>query len=166
MPEIRKIKPGDNAIIASIIRKAMMEFGADPQTTVLGDPSLDSMYENYQAERAVYYIASLGGQVVGGCGIRQLAGMEENICELQRMFLLAEARGRKIGKQLLELCIDKAIEFGYDKIYLETLNQMTAARALYRQYGFREIDHPLGATGHGGCDIWMEMDLRNRKKKR
>ena len=159
MVEIRKIKPQDNEIIASIIRKVMTEFRANPETTVLGDATLPTMYENYEVTSAVYYIAVLEDKVIGGCGIKQLAGSDEPVCELQRMFILPEARGKKIGKQLLELCITKAKEFGYEKIYLESLVQMKAARALYEQYGFKKINHPLGSTGHGGCDIWMVKDL-------
>ena len=57
MIEIRKIKPEDNKIIASIIKEVMTEFGADPKTTVLGDSSIHTMYENYQTKNAIYYIA-------------------------------------------------------------------------------------------------------------
>ena len=159
MIEIRKIKPEDNKIIESIIKEVMTEFGADPKTTVLGDPSIHSMYENYQTKNAIYYVALSEDKIVGGCGIKKLDGTNENICELQRMFLLSEARGKKIGKQLLELCKNKAREFGYEKIYLESLKQMESARALYEKQGFSPIDHPLGNTAHGGCDIWMVLNL-------
>ena len=159
MVEIRKIQQLDNKYIAFVIRNVMTEFRADPETTVLGDTTLKTMYENYKVNKAVYYIAEVEGKIIGGCGIKQLAGSDESVCELQRMFILPEGRGKKIGKQLLELCITKAKEFGYEKIYLESLVQMKAARALYEQYGFKEINHPLGSTGHEGCDIWMIKEL-------
>ncbi len=159
MVEIRKIQPADNEAIGAIIKQVMTEFGADPKTTVLGDPSINSMYENYQVRNTVYYIAELNGRIVGGCGIKKLDGSEEGICELQRMFLLPEARGKKIGKRMLELCISKAEEFGYKKIYLESLTQMEAARMLYSKNGFKQIDSPMGKTGHGGCNVWMVLDL-------
>lgn len=155
MIEIRAIEARDNQSLAEVIRFVMTEFKADPDTTILGDPTLDHMYENYQTAKAAYYVAFSGQQLVGGCGIKALDGSTENICELQRLFLHPAARGKGIGRQLMELCLQKAAEFGYEEIYLETLQDMHAAQALYRQYGFRSVCQPKGNTGHGGCDVWM-----------
>lgn len=160
MIEIRAIQPGDNQPLAAVIRSVMAEFKADPATTILSDPTLDHMYENYQTAKAAYYVAFSGKQLAGGCGIKALDGSTENICELQRLFLHPAARGKGIGKQLMELCLQKAVEFGYEEIYLETLQDMQSAKALYQQYGFQAICQPKGNTGHGGCDVWMVKSLR------
>lgn len=157
---IREITPADNKAIASIVKEVMGgEFNADPKTTVIGDPSLNTMHENYQIPKAAYYVAEIDNKVVGGCGIKQLDGSKENICELQRMFLLQEARGKNIGKELLEKCISKAKEFGYKLMYLESLSNMKDAKKLYDKFGFKEIDTPMGNTGHGGCNVWMTLEL-------
>lgn len=165
MLKIREINKEDNPAIASVVRQVMTEYGADPKTTILGDPVLHTMFENYQKTRAAYFVAELDGKIVGGAGVTQLNGSKENVCELQRMFLLPEARGKKIGKQLLDLCIAKAKEFNYDSIYLESLNQMKDAKKLYDKSGFKEVSQPMGATGHGGCDVWMVLNLNRQKKK-
>lgn len=162
MIEIRAIQQQDNQPLASVIRTVMAEFKADPSTTILGDPTLDYMYENYQTERAAYYVAFSGNQLVGGCGIKALDGSIENICELQRLFLHPVARGKGIGQRLMQLCLQQAAAFGYDEIYLETLQDMHAAQALYQQYGFRSVCQPKGNTGHGGCDVWMVKSLWDR----
>lgn len=156
----REIEQRDNAAIAQIVRSAMIEFRANPKTTVLGDPSLNTMFENYRQPRAAFFIALMDEEVVGGSGIKQLDGTTENTCELQRMFLIPSARGKGIGKALMDRCVAKAREFGYEKIYLESLPQMTSAVALYRKYGFTEIPHPLGDTRHKGCSVWMIRELR------
>jgi putative acetyltransferase len=156
---IREIRKEDNAAIADIVREVMTEFGADPKTTVLGDPSLNTMFENYQEPRAAYYVLEEEDSIVGGAGIKQLDGSGENICELQRMFLLPAARGKGYGKALMSLCIDQARTYGYDQIYLESLKQMHSAIALYEKTGFRRINVPAGNTGHGGCDVYMIMDI-------
>lgn len=158
--QIRPIEPGDNAALAEIIRTVMTEFKADPKTTVLGDPTINTMFQNYQEERAAYFVAE-DDMILGGAGIRQLDGFSGNTCELQRMFLLPEARGKGIGKDLIELCIEKARDFKYDKVYLESLGQMASAIALYKSAGFKEIDKPLGNTGHGGCDVFMVLDINH-----
>jgi putative acetyltransferase len=155
----RKIQKNDNAVIKEIVTKVMTEFRADPETTVLGDPSLNTMFENYQEDRAVYYVAELNGSVVGGCGIRKLEGADESICELQRMFLLPQARGKGIGKQVMDLCIADAKKFNYKTVYLESLAQMQDAIALYLRSGFGLITEPLGNTGHGGCNVFMKLEL-------
>lgn len=156
---IRKIRPEDNVAIAAVVKEVMEEFNADPKTTVLGDPSLHTMYQNYQEPRAVYYVIEINGKVAGGCGVRKLDGGDENICELQRMFLLKETRGKGIGKELLQLCLSEAKGFGYKQMYLESLKQMTGAIALYESAGFKRLSEPLGNTGHGGCDVNMILDL-------
>lgn len=59
----------------------------------------------------------------------------------------------------MEYCLQKANEFAYEKIYLETLSQMKEAQQLYRQFGFEAIFNTLGNTGHCGCDVRMIKDL-------
>ncbi len=158
---VREIEPSDNQAIETIIRTVSIEFGSDPKTTILGDPCISNMYGNYVDARSVYFILVSDGTIFGGCGIKQLDGTDENICELQRMFLLPEARGLGLGRRLLEMCIEKAKDFEYDKIYLESLKPMKAAIALYKKLGFSELSNPLGYTGHSGCNVFMLLEFRN-----
>jgi putative acetyltransferase len=155
MYHIRPIRPEDDPFIARIILQVMSGYRADPHTTIAGDPSLHHMYQNYQEAKAAYFVAEEAGKILGGCGIRQLAGGDAHTCELQRMFLLPEARKRGIGKALMQLCLEKAQAFGYRQVYIETLEEMLAARSLYLRFGFREIEQRLGDTGHDGCNIKM-----------
>jgi putative acetyltransferase len=158
---LRKIEERDNEAIAAIVKNVMTEFKADPKTTILGDPRLMTMYQNYQDAGAAYYVAELNGKIIGGAGIKRLDGSEETdrVCELQRMFLLSEARGKGLGKALMVRCIEDAKKLGYRTIYLESLSNMHQALALYRSFGFKETDGPLGNTGHGGCDVNMTLDI-------
>ena len=75
------------------------------------------------------------------------------------MYISPTARGLKIGKQLLEICIDFAIKVGYKQCYLETFPHMYAAIKLYKQNDFYIINKALGSTGHTACDVWMLKDL-------
>ena len=156
---IREIRPEDDPVIAKIIRKVMSEFDADPKTTILGDPTLDRMYSNYQSPKSVYFIIEENDVIVGGCGIKHLDNSTENICELQRMFLLPESRGKGFGKSLIDMCIKKAKEFNYDEIYIETLSQMKRAISIYIITGFTELKDTKGNTGHSGCNVYMSMKL-------
>jgi putative acetyltransferase len=158
---IRPIEKRDEAILAAVVRKVMVEYNGDPKTTILGDPTLDTMYSNYQEQGASYYIAELAGKLVGGAGVRKLDGGEPGICELQRMFLLPEARGLGIGKTLMDKCLADAKKFGYKSVYIETLPHMDEARKLYEKSGFHYIENRMGNTGHVGCGIFMIKSMTN-----
>lgn len=153
--EIREIKQEDNADLFQVIETVMADFVTCGEGTILEDPTVKEMAACYEEDRAVYYVAFINDKLVGGCGIRQLEGAEKNYCELQRLFLLEESRGNGLGNQLMQLCMDKAIEHGYQYCYLETLGNMYAAQKLYQKWGFDFINHSIGNTGHGGCNVWM-----------
>lgn len=157
--KIRKIEASDNNVLKQIVIDAIQEFNGDPETTMAGDPLLNTMYENYQYPGSVYYVVEWHGRVAGGCGISHLDGTKEQICELQRMFLIKDARRHGIGQSLLDLCLADAARFGYKFVYLETLSQMTGAIALYRTNGFEIVPSPLGTTGHEGCNVFMKRPV-------
>jgi putative acetyltransferase len=156
---IREIREEDDAALFSIVEKVMTEFGASREGTVLGDPVIRHMSRSFAEKDAVYYVAEVNGEIAGGCGIKQLDGSSEKICELQRMFLLSNSRRLGIGKKLLDLCLEKAREFGYTHCYLESLPSMEAAYGLYKKAGFEDIPGPMGNTGHGSCTVWMLKKL-------
>ncbi|KAF1940552.1 acyl-CoA N-acyltransferase [Clathrospora elynae] len=60
-------------------------------------------------------------------------------CELKRLYLTPDARGRGVSKLLMDVALQKARELGYKEMLLDTLSSMTAARTLYTRYGFEEI---------------------------
>jgi putative acetyltransferase len=157
--KIRTIQPTDNPIIADIVRQAMIEFDAAEKGTIFADPTLDTMFQNYQTDKAKYFVAEWDGEVVGGAGIKQLDGTEELICELQRMFLKPETRGKGIGKALMEKCLSFAEDVNYSACYIETLPKMSSAVGMYRKFGFKELDGAMGNTGHFGCNYWMLKQL-------
>ena len=60
----------------------------------------------------------------------------------------------------MEQAVLSAIEFGYKKLYLESLPQFSKAVAMYEKQGFQNLNHPLGNSGHTTCDIWMIKELK------
>jgi ribosomal protein S18 acetylase RimI-like enzyme len=63
----------------------------------------------------------------------------EGICELKRMYIKPSYRGLKIGQTLLEMLCSRALENGYTKMRLDTLDTMLPAIGLYKKHGFYEI---------------------------
>ena len=156
---IREISKTDNAALGEIIRSVLMEYDAHHGGTAFDDPELDHMFEAYQNEGSIYFVAEVNGSLVGGAGIKRLDGNLEGYCELQKMYLLPQTRGLGVGKTLMEKCLKFAKEAGYEHCYLETLGSMEGAQLLYRKFGFEVIDRPLGDTGHFGCNVWMLKKL-------
>ena len=127
--------------------------------TAYEDAATDLMFESYQKEKAVYFVIEKEGKIIGGAGISQLDNYDGNICEFQKMYFLPETRGLGLGTKLINACLKKAKEFGYEQCYLETMPYMTAAQALYKKNGFISLDKPVGNTGHYSCNVWMLKDL-------
>lgn len=157
--KIREIQLKDNQKIAKVIRKILIEFGVPKVGTAYADKILDTLYEAYDTENAIYYVIEKDGEIFGGAGIKQLDNYEGNVCELQKMYFLPKARGIGLGSRMMETCLQKAKEFGFEQCYLETLPYMEDARKLYRKAGFKDLDAPMGDTGHYSCNLWMLKNL-------
>lgn len=156
---IRKIQAEDNASVARIIREVMTEFGAVGDGFSIEDPEVDSMHEAYSSERAVFYVLEEDSKLVGCGGLAALDGGDGTICEIKKMYFMPEARGLGHGRILGEMLLVDASRFEFEKAYIETLESMVAAQSLYERLGFEQIDGPLGATGHHGCDKFYTKDL-------
>ncbi len=145
--------------MAKVIRQVLVDFGVPKVGTAYADKTLDTMYEVYQIPRAIYFIIELEGKVIGGGGFSQLENCKENICELQKMYFLPECRGLGLGNKMIDLCLEKAKEFRFEKCYLETMTYMKAAQGLYQKKGFEYLDGPIGNTGHYSCPVHMLKEL-------
>ena len=159
MPIIREIKKEDNANVARVVRKVLVDLGVPKVGTAYADKALDHMYENYDRPKATYFVVEEEGQIIGCAGVAQLDNYEGNVCELQKMYFLEEARGRGLGRKMIDICLDRAKEYGFEKCYLETMPYMKDAQMLYKKSGFEYIDAPMGDTGHFSCPVWMLKSL-------
>jgi putative acetyltransferase len=156
---IREITPKDDKQIAVVIRSVLIEFGVPKVGTAYADKVLDCMSETYDIPTSAYFVVENNGRIIGGAGIAQLDNFDGNVCELQKMYFLPEARGIGLGRQMMEICLNKAKSVGFEKCYLETLPYMEDARKLYAKVGFKALDSRLGDTGHYSCNLWMIKDL-------
>ncbi len=156
---IREIQQGDNKEIANVIHQVFISDKYPKTGTAFADSQLDSMFEAYDKPKAIYFVVEDNGKIIGGAGVSQLDNSEENICELQKMYFLQEARGKGIGFEMIQKCLQKAKDFGYEKCYLETLPEMLSAQKLYMKVGFEYLCAPLGGTGHTSCPVWMLKSL-------
>lgn len=156
---IRPIEQKDNAALAVIIRTSLAEFGANKPGTVYFDPTTDALYELFQTKGSYYFVAEENGKLLGGGGIFPTENLPAGTCELVKMYLNKEARGKGLGKLLIERCLDWAKQNGYTQVYLETMPELKQALKVYELFGFEYLNGPLGNSGHFGCDRWMLKKL-------
>src|ERR1700689_4400956 len=100
--EFRLIQKEDNETIAAIIRSVLAEFKANKPGTVYYDPTTDDLFNLFSKPLCEYWILEVNGKIVGGSGVYPTEGLPEGCCELVKLYLLPEARGKGYGKQLIE----------------------------------------------------------------
>jgi putative acetyltransferase len=155
----RPIRKDDNAAVAHIVKSTLAEFGANHPNTVYYDPSTDHLFEVFQTERSFYQVAEIDGKLVGGAGIYPTEGLPEGTCELVKMYLLPEARGKGLGRSLIEKSIAAAQSLGYNHIYLESMPELKQALKMYEKFGWKYLSGPMGNSGHTGCSLWMLREV-------
>jgi putative acetyltransferase len=158
---LRTIQAADNAILAKIIRKSLEEFNANKPGTVYFDATTDNLSAVFAADKSIYFVAAENNMILGGAGIYPTENLPEDTCELVKLYLAPAARGKGIGKLLMQQCFTAAKELGYKKMYLETMPELNIAVPLYEKMGFTYLYAPQGNSGHSGCDIWMIKDLED-----
>ena len=156
---LRLLQKEDNPVIAAIIRSVLTEFNANKPGTVYYDPTTDDLYSVFSKPCSEYWILELDGKIVGGSGIYPTEGLPDGCCELVKLYLLPEARGKGLGKQLIEQSFASAVRFGFKEVYLETMPELKMAMGLYEKCGFTYLNGPLGNSGHFGCGLWMLKTL-------
>ncbi|HEV7396051.1 MAG TPA: GNAT family N-acetyltransferase [Pyrinomonadaceae bacterium] len=93
---------------------------------------------------------------LAGCGA--LRPLDEVCCEMKRLYVRPDFRGLGVGKRMMEAIVSAGREIGYKSMRLDTLPaKMDQALAMYRRYGFKEIE-PYYPTPVAGA-TFMELSL-------
>lgn len=98
---------------------------------------IDEFPGEYGPPGGKFFLAYVGDKVAASVAVRRWEG---NVCEMKRLFVRPEFRGKGIGKKLAKLIIDEAGKMGYRSMRLDTLPNMTEAIELYKSLGFQEVD--------------------------
>ena len=115
---------------------------------------VEDLEEKYGLPKGRLYVAYFENKVAGCIALRPL---NDTQCEMKRLYVRPEFRGKGIAKILTEKIISDAKEIGYSSMLLDTLPFLQIAIKMYMKMGFYEIecynDSPLDDT------IYMKLDL-------
>jgi len=100
------------------------------------DTEMEIFPEHYASPRGCLYIAMDENQPVGCVALRDLG---DGICEMKRLYVKPNSRGKNIGRSLAKTVIQAAGKLGYDRMRLDTIPSMKQANVLYKVLGFKEI---------------------------
>jgi putative acetyltransferase len=115
---------------------------------------LDNVYSVYFDNKGVFYVLLDSNKVVGSAGLRKI---DDEICELKRMWLLKAYRGKGLGFAVISKLFEFARAQGYKKIRLDVYypNQQHQAIMFYRRLGFYEI----APYNNSPAQLYMEKIL-------
>jgi ribosomal protein S18 acetylase RimI-like enzyme len=135
---IKEIRSTDDYLLAAkLFQEYAHDIGIDLEFQNF-DAEINNLQQQYSRPEGAIFIAYDHNNTAVGCvGVRKL---ENTICELKRMYIKPEARGKGLGTLLVHKCIDLGIELGYSKMRLDTLSSMHAAIHVYTKAGFYEIE--------------------------
>ncbi len=119
------------------------------------DNEMEDFPNHYSPPTGNLLLALSENEPMGCVGVRFF---EKDICEMKRLYIKPEYRGKKAGKELAVSAIKSGKALGYGYMRLDTLSSMETANQLYKSLGFIEID-PYRDNPIDGA-IYMELNLK------
>lgn len=118
------------------------------------DEEIKHLEVKYGVPDGRLYVVYYDEQLAGCIGLRKI---DNQNCEMKRLYVRSQFRGKKIGNLLVEKIIADAKDIGYSYMLLDTLPFLQSAIHMYKKCGFYEIesynDSPMDTS------IYMKLDL-------
>lgn len=102
------------------------------------DQELANLPGDYAPPSGRLLLVRYGEQLAGCVALR---GLDDEVCEMKRLYLRPEFRGKGLGRKTVDAIVAEAKQIGYSRMKLDTLpGRMDDAIALYRLLGFTETE--------------------------
>ena len=134
---IRRATNADIPAIRTVLHTVRVEYGVLSEMGA-NDPDLNDLELGYFGCGGHFEVVEdAAGRIVGCAGLYPLSPHRVELC---KMYLEKPARGRGLGKRLVENLLAAARRGGFREVWLETNSVLTEAITLYRKYGFEPVE--------------------------
>lgn len=170
--EIKSATLNDIKLLQDIGRKTFFETFSESNTAenmakyLEDDFSIEKLTEELNNEHSEFYFAFLDDNVIGylklNFGISQTELQDNSSLEIERIYVLQEYHGKKVGQVLYEKAMQVAEEKNVTYVWLGVWEENPRAIRFYQKNGFVEFDKHIFVLGHDEqTDIMMRKDLSN-----
>ncbi len=136
-PRLRAATNADSEQILDLVFGALTEYGLKPDPDGI-DTDLKDIEQSYFSRGGGFSVLeNPDGRIIATCA---LYPVDEATCELRKMYIRPEHRGRGYGKRLLEAALSQARQMGFGTMTLETATVLKEAVGLYKSYGFKPYE--------------------------
>jgi ribosomal protein S18 acetylase RimI-like enzyme len=127
------------------------------------------LQEEISVAGSTFYFAEIEGQAIGYLKLNSLMAQtefkKENSLEIERIYVLANKQGNKVGEQLLSFAIDQAELQHCEYIWLGVWEHNNHAIRFYERHGFKTFSsHPFMLGSDKQIDILMRKELDGGKE--
>lgn len=130
--------------------------------------SMETLKAELGNQNTVFYFAELEGDIIGylkvNFGESQTEIRDQNAMEIERIYVLQEFHGKKIGQRLFEKALELAKERKAEFIWLGVWEENPRAIRFYEKNGFHAFDKHIFKLGKDEqTDIMMKLEFESKK---
>lgn len=157
MMEIKPIQSHQTEEVKTLIFSVVQEIWqlTEQEIKTVDDMTdIDHVRTQYFDNNGTFLVLCDDNKIVGSGAIRRL---NDDICELKRMWFHRDDRGQGFGTQMIEKLLEFAKATGYQKIRLDVFDAQKQSKSIkfYEKFGFYLIDKYKDSP----CDVFMEKLL-------
>jgi putative acetyltransferase len=113
---------------------------------------IDNFQSYYFERQGIFLVVTANNEMIGSGAVRRI---DNEVCELKRLWLFEAYQGKGIGYQVLQELIDFARTSGYRRMRLETGEEQERAIQLYQRVGFENTKK----YNNRNSDVYMELEI-------
>jgi putative acetyltransferase len=149
----RAIFPKDLEVVLDLYREYIESTTVD-LSFQNNASDFEYLAEKYSDDHSQIFLLWKEDKPVGCAAFRKV---DDNVCEMKRVYIRPIARGDKQGALLVERVLMEAASAGFEKMCLDVLPEFKKALALYRSFGFSDhepiTNNPIAGTQFLGLDL-------------